>query len=571
MLKKIISKKELQTSTELPIISIKKNEIIVNNFFKKIFMIYDAGYDCVNYIISKIDMSKESDIIFYNSIKYYVKVIDKGNDIKNIIFISMGDEKKDKRIKYVVGYAIVDNFIENVEIYEMDKKSELTATVDKKINSFFKNKNTIIEKYSLNKYFILVDYDEFLKLKENKFKLLDDIKTISSTKGVPITLSIGFGLSRESLNLNKENAIRSLNLSLSRGGDQVVILDNKKFEFFGGKSEEVVSSNRVEGRIKTQLLENIIKSVDKVIIMGHKKPDMDCLGASMGIAKIVKSIGIEVHIVLGTVTSSVAALYERTILEEEYDENIFIRGGIANKICDKDTLLIVVDVNKKKLVEYESILDKTDKIALIDHHRKEGDSIENTIFKYHSTSASSTSELVIDFIKYTSEKINLLNVVSDGLLAGMIIDTKHFTSKTSAKTFENAAFIKEKGANITRVQKMLKENLEEYKIKTNIVSNVNIYSNVAISYLLETVENVRLTIAQAADDILNLEGIECCFVISQENEKIYISARSAGRINVQVLMEKLGGGGHRTVAAAVVENISLDEVEKKILVFFKEE
>ncbi len=547
---------------------INKGKIYYNDMFKMCFNI--VNNESVDEIIKKLDLKSSRNIIETTNNTYDVYISKKTNDVITAVFIDATRNIELKDInKNMIGYVIIDNYEETIAKLEMSKKGIVEALVDRKINEMANKPSYIIEKIEVDRYLIILRYEEYLKLKSDNFSILESIKKIKINDDMQITISIGFGMSKTNLYSNKEYAKTALELALGRGGDQVVLKNGDKYEIFGGETEETVSRSAVRGRVKAQILKKLMVRADKIIVMGHKNPDLDSLGASIGVNKLAVALGKQCNIIIGEVTSSIKLLHDRLVEDDKFDNDVFITGEKALKEITKNTLLIIVDVNKGVLVEYPKLLEASEKTVLIDHHRKDIESIKDTILSYHVSSASSTSELVIDLIKYYKENIKLEKVEADALLAGMVVDTKNFSFKTSSKTFENASYVNVAGAETSRVQNLLQSGIKEYKIKTDIVNTAVLYGDIAISTYVGEMENPKLLIAQAADELLNLAEINVSFVLTKTSKGVLVSARSLGKTNVQKILENLGGGGHRTMAAGIVLDKTLEEVKQMILSYLK--
>jgi len=462
--------------------------------------------------------------------------------------------------KVVVSLIFIDNYTEVLDSVEDVRHPLLIAVIDRKINSMAYNLGGILRKFENDKYIFLFSYDKMTYLKENKFEILDQIREIDMGNTIPATLSIGIGLNGQTLSKCMEYARAAIDLALSRGGDQVVIKDNEKITFFGGKSKEIGVNTRVKARVKAYALTELIQEAENVIIMGHKHTDLDCLGAAVGVFKIVDSMNKKCNIILGDITTSVSKFYTRLIDENKYEECVFINSQKAKQILVKNTLLIVVDTHKPSICECPELIKKASKIVVFDHHRKGAEFIDNAVLTYHEPYASSTCELITEMFLYIDKNIKLSKIEADGLLAGITVDTKNFAFKTGTKTFEAAAFLKRNGADTIRVKMLFQNTIENYTAKARVISRAKrFHQNMAISYFDEETENPLLITAQASDELLNIEGIEASFVLCKCGDEINVSARSLGNVNVQIIMEKLGGGGHQTVSGVQIKGKSLEE------------
>ena len=473
----------------------------------------------------------------------------------------------------LVGFVLIDNYAEVEENVEEARLPHLMAIIERKINDYFNNMGGIVRKFEKDKYIFVLNKDLLPELKETKFPIVEQISKIE-IGNIPVTLSIGIGINGTSINEDMEFARGALDLALGRGGNQTVIKEaDDKYQYFGGDGNEVIKNSRVRARVKAYGLVELILSASDVIVMGHKNPDLDSLGAAAGIYSIVRFYDKKCNIVLQKVTSSIKALYDRLVSDEKYD-GVFITPEQALAKVKRRTLVVVVDTHRVMLCECPELLDKTSRIVVFDHHRKTSGAIENYSLTYHEAYASSTSEMVTEMLMYI-KGVRLSRAEIEGLLAGITVDTKNFAFKTGIKTFEAAAFLKKNGADTISVRRLFKSSFDAYIAKTEIVRTAEIiFDNMAISELDREVENPSVLIAQAADELLSIDGIEVSYVLCKVGNRICISARSLGKVNVQKLMEKLGGGGHQAGAAAQLENVSMEEarelLESKIEEYIEE-
>ncbi len=465
--------------------------------------------------------------------------------------------------KVLVSLIFIDNYDEVLESIEEIKRPILTALIDRKINALAQKVSGIVRKFEKDKYLFLFSNDKLEILKSQKFEILSQVREINMGNKLPVTLSIGIGLDGDSLTQSMEFARAAIDLALGRGGDQVLIKDKEKYYFFGGISKEIGNNTRVKARIKTYAFSELVGESSNVIIMGHRNIDLDCLGAAIGVYKMVSSLGKDCKIILGSITTNIKYLYERLCTENDYKNNVFISKEEARKNITENTLIVIVDAHRPSILEDVEILKTAaaKKIVVIDHHRKAAEFIDNALLTYHDPSASSTCELITEMLQYLKNKIKLRPVEADALLAGITVDTKNFTVKTGTKTFEAAAYLRRNGSDSVKVRMLFKNDLEAFKAKAMAVNNAEIFQdNIAISICPSNIENPALIAAQAADELLDISGIEASFVLSSVGEKVNISARSLSGINVQVIMEKLDGGGHQTVAGVQIEGVPEDEV-----------
>lgn len=511
-------------------------------------------------IIDGIDLTKEEQgIVIKQSLYSLFLKKDEQNNQYRLFFhkVNLPDN-----YKTVIGLIFIDNYEEVLETLEEFRHPLIIAIVDRKIKKFAKDIGGVVRKFEKDKYIFILTNDKLNELKETKFNILDSIREIDMGNTLPITLSIGIGMNGVNLDEDMEFARVSIDLALSRGGDQVVIKDGETYKFFGGHSKEIGKNSRVRARVKAYAFTELIEEASNVIIMGHKNVDLDCLGAGIGVFSIVSSLEKNCKIVLNNVTSSVSALYDKLIQKEKY-ANTFITGEEALNLINRKTLLVIVDTSRGSICECPELIEKCKKIVVFDHHRKGVEYIEKAVLTYHEPACSSTCELITEMLMYMNKNINVTSLEADAILAGITVDTKNFAFKTGVKTFEAAAFLKKKGADTVRVKSLFKNSFEVYNAKAEVVKNAEIFNDdMAISVLNIDISNPVLIIAQAADDLLSIEGINASFVLYKYEDYVYISARSFGDINVQIIMEMLNGGGHQAMSAAQIPNISIENAKQ---------
>ena len=454
-----------------------------------------------------------------------------------------------------VGMIYLDNYEEALESVEEVRRSLLIALIDRKVNKYIASMDGIAKKMEKDKYLIILRKESVLQLEESKFDLLDDVKTVNIGNEMAVTLSIGIGLDGLSYTQNYEFARTAIDLALGRGGDQAVVKTSGSITYYGGKSQQVEKNTRVKARVKAHALNEIISSKDKVLVMGHRLADMDSFGAAVGICRIARSLERKAHIVINDVTTSVRPLVEMFRNNPEYEEDMLINSAEAVEASGNNTVLVVVDVNKPSITECPELLRTCKSIVVLDHHRQGSETIENATLSYVEPYASSACEMVTEILQYIKEGIRLRIEEANCMYAGVIVDTNNFTTKTGVRTFEAAAFLRRNGADVTRVRKLFREDALEYKTKADAVSQAEIYRK---SYAIticrgEHVQSPTIVGAQAANELLNIKGIKASFVLTEYNGKIYISARSIDEANVQVVMERMGGGGHMNVAGCQLE------------------
>lgn len=462
-----------------------------------------------------------------------------------------------------IGLLCLDNYDEALESIEAVRRSLLVALIDRKVNKYFSSVDGICSKLEKDKYLVVLRKKNLKQLQESKFDLLEDVKTVNIGNEMAVTMSIGMGFDGYSYAQNYEFARHAMDLALGRGGDQAVVKNKTDIMYFGGKSQKVEKNTRVKARVKAHALKEIIASKDQVLVMGHRLPDVDCLGAGIGICRIAKICGKSAHIVLNDVSNSLQPMTSLFIDKAEYGERFFVTPKEAMEMVTANTVLVVVDVNRPVITECPDLLRMCKTVVVIDHHRQSSDTIENATLSYIEPYASSSCEMVSEILQYTSDNLRIRPEEADSMYAGMVVDTNNFLTKTGVRTFEAAAFLRRNGADVTRVRKMFRENAIDYKTKADAVSQAVIYrGNYAISYChAEEVENPPVIGAQAANELLNIKGVKASFVLTPYQGKIYISARSIDEVNVQIIMERMGGGGHLNMAACQMENATLAEAE----------
>lgn len=465
--------------------------------------------------------------------------------------------------RMVIGLIYIDNYDEVMNDVEEVKRAMLIAVADRKINKFIQNVGGIIKRTEKDRYFVIFEQKYLSKIKDNKFCILDEIKTINLGNSMHMTLSISFAINGSSYQENYESACAGMDLALGRGGDQAVIKDGEEIEYFGGNTEVVERNTRVKARVKAHALKELLESKENVIIMSHKIPDPDAMGASVGLYRLGLSLGRKAHIVMNEMTISVRPIVESLRSSGKYDEDMFIDGETAIEITDENTLLIVVDVNHSSYTECEQLLNQTRTVVILDHHRKSRDMIKNPVLSYVEPYASSTCELVAEILQYVESKPKLEPMEANAMYAGIQVDTDNFVNKTGVRTFEAAAYLKRNGADLAQVRKMSKASMETYRIRARAISKAEIlYGQFAIATLVGIgMDSPTVVGAQVANELLNIDGIQASFVLTGVEERVYVSARSIDEINVQRIMEEFGGGGHLTVAGAQLVDVSLAEAK----------
>ena len=474
-------------------------------------------------------------------------------------------QKEYKDSKSCVGIIMVDNYEETIRGLDASEKPIVTAEIDKKMYDWASLTNGVLIKSDRDRYVYLFEQRYLETLKEDKFSILDKIKEIDTKEKVQFTLSIA--VSNEGLTDKQkyESAQGAMDVVLGRGGDQAVIRENEIYKFFGGRAEEVEKRTKVKARVVAHALENLIKESKKVMIMGHNNPDMDSIGSCMGIYRLAKTLDTNAYIVSSEDVPALKAFNRELDKDSEY-EDVIINKEVAMENVDEDTLLVVVDTHKVNYVDAPELLKEVKKIVIVDHHRRSADYIENATLMFQEVYASSAAELVTELLQYAETKINLKTIEAESLYAGIMMDTKNFTFKTGVRTFEAAAYLRRCGVDIIRVKKWFQSDLKSFNTIADIVKRADIVNTtIAISIYDKTSKEASLICAKAADELLTISDITASFVLGNTGDKICISGRSIGDINVQVILEKLGGGGHITLAGAQVEGMTIEETKQELI------
>ena len=505
-------------------------------------------------------VTKDSAIVAINDSDEYLTAIYLFDETELNRYIRENEEQK-----LVAGLIYIDNYEEALDSIEDVKRSLLIALVDRKVNKYFTEIDALVRKIEKDKYFVVFKYKYLEQLSADKFKLIEDVKSIKVGNEMAITLSIGVGAGGVSYTQNYEYARMGIDLALGRGGDQVVVKEGEEVTYYGGKAKQVERNTRVKARVKAHALREIIESREHVVIMGHTISDVDSLGAAIGVYCAARVLGKKAQIVLNEVTTSLRPLVECFTEEKGCPADLFIKNEEALLITNKNTLVMVVDTNRPSYTECPELLNRTDTICVFDHHRQNSEVIENPVLSYIEPYASSACEMIAEVLQYFSENIKLEPSEADCIYAGILIDTNNFMTKTGVRTFEAAAYLRRAGAEVTRVRKMLRNDMAAYKARAEAVRHAEVYRGAfAISVCpADNIESPTIVGAQAANELLNIAGVKASFVLTTYNKEVYVSARAIDEVNVQVMMEKMGGGGHMNIAGAQVK-ASPDEVERML-------
>lgn len=467
-------------------------------------------------------------------------------------------ENEDQRL--IAGLIYIDNYDEVMESVEEVRQSLLVALIDRKINKYINDVDGIVKKLENDKYFFVVKKESYRKFEADKFSLLEEVKQVNIGNARSATLSIGLGLNTATYALSYNYARMAIDLALARGGDQAVIKDCKGITYFGGKKEQTAKNTRVKARVKAEALREFIVAKDQVIVMGHKISDPDSFGACMGIYRAAVALEKEAHIVINDVSTSIKPLYDEIAQSSVYGKDIFLTSGEALDYISDSAMVVVVDTNKPQMTECPELLKRSKTIAVLDHHRQSSTVIDNAVLSYIEPYSSSTCEMVAEVLQYIVDDIKVPSIEADCLYAGIMIDTRNFMNRTGVRTFEAAAYLRRCGADITRVRKMFRDDMESYRAKAEAMRMAEVYrEQYAIAECPSDIASPTVLAAQTANELLDINGIKASFVLTVYNGRIFLSARSIDEVNVQIIAEKLGGGGHINSAGAQFEHTNVKE------------
>ncbi|MDR2770897.1 MAG: DHH family phosphoesterase [Clostridiales Family XIII bacterium] len=462
----------------------------------------------------------------------------------------------------------IDNYDELIASSPDDKKSLIAAGIEKVIRQWAAKLDASILRYYSDKYFIVFEYSQYKRITAEKFSILDEARAVETDADFPVSLSMGVGLDGKTPQQTDEYATFALDLALGRGGDQAVVKRGMKVDYYGGTLQAVERRNKGKSRVMAHAIGQLVDQSSRVIVMGHKNPDIDSFAAAVGVARVAINRGKDAFIVLNETGRSLADFYREANKSGEYR---FINTDSALEIIDKNSLLAVVDTHRPSLTEAPVLLGKTEKSVVIDHHRRAEECIENATLSYMEPAASSTSELIVEIMQYLAEKKSISRLEAELLLGGIIVDTNSFSVKTGTRTFEAASWLRRNGADTAVVRQYLQSDMEDFRQRASIISNAEFLSGgIAVSRNEGRHENAQIINAQAADELLDIKGIRASFVLGETSDEVVISARSLGEVNVQKIMERLGGGGHLTTAAAQIKGITVDEVAVELRKFIDE-
>lgn len=566
----VMVKKSLENLPLAVVIADKSRIIWRNSYYNENFKGYsDIDKKVINFITQGLNKKNVDNTLDVGDKKYcMIKKVDKvnDNDIFIVYFFDATEEfhlkKAYEDILPVIGLIQVDNYDEVMQGLDDLDRALIVAEVDNRLNKWANSIDACLRKYENDSYIVFMTNQKLKQAEEKRFDILDEIRSIDVGNKIPITLSMGIASYSDNIRNIYMDSDTALDLALGRGGDQAVVKRKNRISYYGGKTQAVEKRTKVKARVIAHALGQLVSESSNVIIVSHNYMDMDGLGSAMGILRASKEYGKNAYIVMDTVNATVQDFLDRVMEDEEYSSS-FIDVDQVDSLLDERSLLVVVDTQRPAYMTYPEILKKVNRIVVIDHHRKTNDSIDKTILTYMEPYASSTSELVTELLQYMKDRIELDKIEAEALMAGIMLDTKNFTYKTGVRTFEAASFLRRMGADSTHVVQVFKDDIQTYSIRAEIVKAAEFMDNgIAISICPSNVSNVHLLVAEAANELLNIKGVEAAFVMSQINNTVVISGRSMGDVNVQLILEKLGGGGHLGIAGAQLFDVNIDEAKK---------
>ena len=500
------------------------------------------------------------------------KVLDQLMDNNKVIAMFLYDEtdiieleQKREDENLIVGLLYIDNYDELIDSIDEVRQSLMTALIDRKINKYMQSIDAISKKLEKDKFLFVFKQHYLPEICSARFSILEDIRGINIGNGQTATVSIGIGVGNGRFDERYEFARAAIDLALGRGGDQAVVKTGEQEQFYGGKSVQVERNTRVKARVKAHALKELIEGKEKVLVMGHSIGDVDSFGACVGIYRIAKTLNRKVNIVLSETTSSVKPIRDR-FNTNDYENDMIIDNEQALEIVDDSTVLVIVDVNRGSYTECPELIDKAQSVVVIDHHRQAGDSIDNAMLFYIEPYASSACEMVAEISQYIGNGLKLKPAEAEAMYAGIMIDTNYFTNKTGVRTFEAMAYLRKSGADAVRIRKAFRENIDEYKIRAAAIQDTELYRDgyAIAESKTEGIESPTVFASKIANSLLDINNVKASFVLTKYRGKIYISARSIDEVNVQVMMERLGGGGHINMAGAQLVDMSVEEAKKKV-------
>ncbi len=523
------------------------------------YITYDESYYRIK--VKKIELNRNND----KDVADMHEVDEKTNEY--IMALYLFDEtrlrtysKENQEQKLVCGIVYIDNYDDVLDSTDEEKKTMLAAVIERDITRYFGGYDAILNRIENDRFMFVMQKKNLKSLMDNKFSLLDEVRELNMGNSIEVTLSIGVGAEGATYAQTQEWARNAIDLALGRGGDQAVIKEKDNISYYGGRAKQVQKNTRVRARVKAHALRQLLETKDKVIIMGHKTGDMDSLGAAVGVSRAVRVLGKKPYIIFNEVTKSVRPFLDNLKNEQGSEPDMFIGNDKALQLMDDKTAVVVVDVNKAEMTECPELLERSKATVLLDHHRQSKDSIEDAVLSYVEPFASSTVEMVIDILIYIDEKVRPSHEEANTMYAGLMVDTNNFVSRTTARTFEAAAYLKNCGADITNVRKLLSDDLDTVLAKAKAVETTELFDREYAFAVCSSDDVPDPTVigAQAANELLEIAGVKASFVFTDVDDRIFVSARSMGDINVQLVMEKFGGGGHSTMAGAQLKDMSVE-------------
>lgn len=474
-------------------------------------------------------------------------------------------EQKREAENLVVGLLYIDNYDELIDSIDEIRQSLIMALIDRKINKYMQGIDAISKKLEKDKFLFMFKQSYLSEICSNRFAILEEIRDINLGNESSATISIGIGVGRDTFVERYDLARAAIDLALGRGGDQAVVKSIDQEKFYGGKSVQIERNTRVKARVKAHALKELIEGKERVVVMGHSIGDVDSFGASIGIYRIAKTLNRKANVVLNEVSQSVKPIRDR-FYTKEYEEDMIITGDEAKELIDENTVLVIVDVNRASYTECPELIEQAQSVVVIDHHRQAGDAIDKAVLFYIEPYASSASEMVAEISQYIGSGLKLKSAEAEAMYAGIMIDTNYFSNKTGVRTFEAMAYLRRNGADAVRIRKAFREDIDEYKIRAAAIQDTELYEGVfAIAESKsEGIESPTVFASKIANSLLDISNVKASFVLTKYRGKVYISARSIDEVNVQVMMERLGGGGHINMAGAQLENVEVEEAKNMI-------
>ena len=516
-------------------------------------------------VMKHIVSERKGELLHENNIS---KLID--NDSVISVFLHdetdmMELEQKREEENLVVGLLYIDNYDELIDSIDEIRQSLMMALIDRKINIYMQGIDAISKKIEKDKFFFVFKQRYLPGLESNRFSILEEIRNISIGNDNVATISIGLGVGKESFAQRYDSARAAIDLALGRGGDQAVVKSADKEQFFGGKNVQVEKNTRVKARVKAHALKELIEGKERVLVMGHSIGDVDSFGAAVGIYRIAKTLNRKAHIVVGELNSSVYPIRDR-FYSKDYEDDMMIDSERAKEMVDENTVLVIVDVNRGSYTECPELIDMVQTVVVIDHHRQAGDAISKAVLFYIEPYASSACEMVSEILQYVGNGVKLKAAESEAMYAGIMIDTNFFSTRTGVRTFEAMAYLRRNGADAVRIRKAFRENLDEYKIKAAAIQDTELYRDqyAIAESKADGIESPTVFASKIANSLLDINGVKASFVLTQYKGRIFISARSIDEVNVQVIMENMGGGGHINMAGAQVSDKTIEEVKDMV-------